>query len=199
DGAYVVTWYGRDSDGDWSIFVQAFDADGFLNGATVQLEALDNITGDDYLPQITAVGTDGAYVVTWSGEDSDGDWSIFVQAFNAYGSFNGDTVQLEALGKTNGDDESPQITAVGTDGAYVVTWYGDDSDGDTSIFVQAFNADGSVNGDTVQLEALGKTSGYDGYPQITAVGSDGAYVVTWYGADSDGDYSIFVQAFNADG
>ncbi|MDO6683793.1 cadherin repeat domain-containing protein, partial [Oceanobacter sp. 5_MG-2023] len=199
DGAYVVTWYGRDSDGDWSIFVQAFNAVGSLNGTTVQLEALDNITGDDYLPQITAVGTDGAYVVTWSGEDSDGDWSIFVQAFNAYGSFNGDTVQLEALGKTNGDDESPQITAVGTDGAYVVTWYGDDSDGDTSIFVQAFNADGSVNGDTVQLEALGKTSGYDGYPQITAVGSDGAYVVTWYGADSDGDYSIFVQAFNADG
>ncbi|MDP2614020.1 hypothetical protein Q8W27_17310, partial [Oceanobacter sp. 2_MG-2023] len=67
------------------------------------------------------------------------------------------------------------------------------------IFVQAFNAEGSVNGDTVQLEALGNTIGDDYAVQITAVGSAGAYVVTWVGTDSDGDESIFVQAFNADG
>ncbi|MDO6683800.1 cadherin domain-containing protein, partial [Oceanobacter sp. 5_MG-2023] len=194
DGDYVVTWYGA-SGGDWSIFVQAINADGSVNGTTVQLEEL----GHDRSPQITAVGTDGAYVVTWYGDDSDGDWSIFVQAFNANGSFNGDTVQLEAPGHTTGYDYLPQITAVGTDGAYVVTWFGEDSDGDFSIFVQAFDADGSLNGATVQLEALGKTSGYDEFPQITAVGTDGAYVVTWYGTDSDGDESIFVQAFNADG
>ncbi|MDO6805968.1 hypothetical protein Q4595_26160, partial [Wenyingzhuangia sp. 1_MG-2023] len=94
---------------------------------------------------------------TWYGEDSDGDYSIFVQAFNANGSFNGDTVQLEAPGNTTGDDYFPQVTAVGSAGAYVVTWFGADSGGDNSIFVQAFNAEGSVNGDTVQLEALGNT------------------------------------------
>ncbi|MDO6749480.1 hypothetical protein, partial [Gilvimarinus sp. 1_MG-2023] len=87
-------------------------------------------------------------------------------------------------------------TAVGTDGDYVVTWYGVDSNNDYSIFVQAFDADGSLNGATIQLETLG---GYDVDPQIAAVGSAGAYVVTWYGRDSDGDYSIFVQAFNANG
>ncbi|MDP2549478.1 cadherin repeat domain-containing protein, partial [Oceanobacter sp. 4_MG-2023] len=194
DGAYVVTWYGRNGDSSLAIFVQAFDADGFLNGATVQLGTLDDWY---WHPQITAVGSAGAYVVTWYGDDSDGDYSIFVQAFDANGSFNGDTVQLEAPGNTTSGDYWPQITAVGTDGAYVVTWYGRDSDGDFSIFVQAFNAEGSVNGDTVQLEALGYTTDYA--PQITAVGSAGAYVVTWVGTDSDGDESIFVQAFNADG
>ncbi|MDP2549454.1 cadherin repeat domain-containing protein, partial [Oceanobacter sp. 4_MG-2023] len=194
-GAYVVTWYGADSANDYSIFVQAFNADGSLNGTAVQLEALGNTTGHDFDPQITAVGSDGAYVVTWNGADSANDYSIFVQAFKADGSFNGDTVQLEAPGNTT----YPQITAVGTDGAYVVTWYGDDSDGDYSIFVQAFKADGSFNGDTVQLEVPGNTTADDWYPQITAVGTDGAYVVTWYGADSGGDDSIFVQAFDADG
>ncbi|MDP2549470.1 cadherin domain-containing protein, partial [Oceanobacter sp. 4_MG-2023] len=199
DGAYVVTWYGEDSDGDYSIFVQAINADGSFNGDTVQLEALGNTTGDDRSPQITAVGTDGAYVVTWYGRDSEGDKSIFVQAFNADGSFNSATVQLEAPGNTDGDDYVPQIAAVGSAGAYVVTWFGADSGGDNSIFVQAFNADGSFNGATVQLEAPGNTTGHDYAVQITAVGTDGDYVVTWYGKDSDGDYSIFVQAFNADG
>ncbi|MDO6749988.1 hypothetical protein, partial [Gilvimarinus sp. 1_MG-2023] len=79
----------------------------------------DNITGADRYPQITAVGTDGVYVVTWRGDDSDGDYSIFVQAFKADGSFNGDKVQLEALGNTTGRDYDPQIIAVGSDGAYV--------------------------------------------------------------------------------
>ncbi|OHC66263.1 MAG: hypothetical protein A2040_09215 [Rhodocyclales bacterium GWA2_65_19] len=89
---------------------------------------------------------------------------------------------------------------MGSGGAYVVTWYGRDSAGDDSIFVQKFNADGTTTGNVpVQLEAIGVTNGGDYRPQVTAVGSGGAYVVTWYGIDSGGDYSIFVQKFNADG
>ena len=45
--------------------------------------------------------------------------------------------------------------------------------------MQAFNADGTANGDTVQLEAPGVTNGYAYAPQITAVGTAGAYAVTW--------------------
>ncbi|MCS7488522.1 hypothetical protein UA24_19205, partial [Marinomonas sp. BSi20414] len=198
EGAYVVTWSGEDSDGDDSIFVQRFNANGTLNGNTVQLEALGNTTGSDIFPQITAVGSEGAYVVTWSGEDSDDD-SIFVQLFNANGTPNGNTVQLEAPGNAGGSDKDSQVIAVGNGGAYVVTWYGRDSDNDDSIFVQRFNADGTPNGDTVQLEALGNTTGSDRFPQITAVGSDGAFVVTWQGANDVSGDSIFVQLFNADG
>ncbi|MDO6804981.1 cadherin repeat domain-containing protein, partial [Wenyingzhuangia sp. 1_MG-2023] len=40
-----------------------------ISPATVQLEALGNTSNGDYAPQITAVGSDGAYVVAWYGED----------------------------------------------------------------------------------------------------------------------------------
>ena len=200
DGAFVVTWYGDDSEGDFSIFVQKFDASGAPTGDMVRLEAIGVTNQTDYAPQITAVGNEGAFAVTWFGQDSEGDLSIFVQKFNAIGTTTGTMVQLEAIGVTNGSDVVPQITTVGNDGAFVVTWYGDDSEGDFSIFVQKFNADGTTTGQTpVQLEAMGVSNGYDADPQITAVGSSGEFVVTWFGTDSAGDYSIFVQKFGANG
>ena len=109
--------------------------------------------------------------------------SIFVQKFNADGTVSGSAVMLEPTGVTNGYDSSPQISAVGSSGEYVVTWYGTDaaSGGDTSIFVQKFNANGTVSGSAVMLEATGVTNGYDSSPQISAVGSSGEYVVTWHG------------------
>ncbi len=205
-GAFVVTWYGYESAGDASIFVQMFNADGSTTGhPTVRLEAIGKTNGDDYEPQITAIGSNGEFVVTWWGEDNDGelgDGSIFVQKFNADGTTTGQTpVQLEAIGRTNGDDRSPQIAAVGTQGEFVVTWYGrDDILGDESIFVQKFNANGTTTGQTpVQLEAVGESQGDDYQPQIAAVGSQGEFAVTWHGQDSEGDLSVFVQKFTADG
>ncbi|WP_211329734.1 hypothetical protein, partial [Azonexus fungiphilus] len=180
-------------------FVQKFAADGTLSGSAVQLEAIGKTNGADLGPKVTAVGSSGEYVVTWFGIDSAGDNSIFVQKFAADGTLSGSAVQLEAIGSTTGVDQSPQVTAVGSSGEYVVTWYGIDSAGDYSIFVQKFAADGTLSGSAVQLEAIGKTNGADLGPQVTAVGSSGEYVVTWYGEDSAGDNSIFVQKFNADG
>ena len=198
-GEYVVCTEATDLGGDRSIFVQKFNADGTAAGLTVQLEAIAKIDGADNAPQITSVGTSGEYVVTFQGADSAGDNSIFVQKFNADGTVAGAMVQLEALGVTNSSDIAPQITAVGTSGEYVVTFQGADSAGDNSIFVQKFNSDGTVAGAMVQLEAIAKTNGADNAPQITSVGTSGEYVVTFQGADSAGDYSIFVQKFNSDG
>ncbi|MGB1091328.1 MAG: hypothetical protein ACPGYX_04330, partial [Oceanobacter sp.] len=197
-GAFVVTWQGQDSSGDESIFVQVFDENGALSGSTQKLEALNNSTGDDSNPQITAVGS-GAFIVTWSGVDTDGDSSIFVQLFDASGNLQGTTQQLEALKYTLGDDQSPQITAIGNQGAFAVTWYGGGRDGDDNVYVQRFAADGTPAGNTHKLEAAGNEQGNDLIPQIAAVGTDGAYIVTWCGIDSEGDSSIFIQAFNADG
>ena len=92
--------------------------------------------------------------------------SIFVQKFAADGSVSASAVVLEATGKTNGGDEIPQITAVGTAGEYVVSWQGDDSGGDTSIFVQKFHANGAaVSGGAVKLEATGKPTGKTAPPK----------------------------------
>ncbi|MEO9946840.1 cadherin repeat domain-containing protein, partial [Paraglaciecola sp.] len=196
DGAYVVIWSDRDSEGDNSIFVQLFTADGSISGDSLQLEAVGNTSGGDVLAQVSAVGSDGAYVVTWRGEDSEGDSSIFVQQFAVDGTLSGDSVQLEAVGNTTGSDSYPQVRAVGVDGAYVVTWSGEDSEGNTSIFVQQFAIDGSTDDDAVQLEATGNVYGS---PQVSTVGSDGAYVVTWSGGSGVDDSSIFVQRFAANG
>ncbi len=197
DGEYVVTYQGVDSDGDDSIFVQKFSSNGAIQGEQVKLEATDVTNKGDYAPQITAVGENGAYVVTYQGVDSDGDDSIFVQKFDSDGAIQGEQVQLEAPNGIYGDAH-PQITAL-HDGAYVVTYTGEDSDGDTSIFIQKFNSDGAIQGEQVQLEATGVTNRSDLAPQVTAVGENGAYVVTFYGKDSNGDNSVFVQKFNSDG
>ena len=73
----------------------------------------------------------------------------------------------------------------------MVTYQGGGSGGYPSIFVQKFSSDGTIQGDQVKLEG---TFGFDSAPQITAVGENGEYVVTFYGTDSDGDSSIFVQS-----
>ena len=110
-----------------------------------------------------------------------------MQKFNADGTVSGSAVMLEATGVTNGYDYYPQISAVGSSGEYVVTWQGTDAAAaaTTSIFVQKFNANGTVSGSAVMLEPTGVTNGYDSSPQISAVGSGGEYVVTWQGIDSE--------------
>jgi hypothetical protein len=200
EGAYAVTWYGTNDDSGYSVFVQLFDADGETVGEVTQLDGTSVTSKNDYAPQITAVGSEGAYAVTWYGGNDDSGYSIFVQLFNAAGEKVGEVTQLDGASDTSKDDYSPQITAVGSEGAYVVTWYGsNDDDNDYSIFVQLFDATGEKVGEATQLDGASSTSGSDDSPQITAVGSDGAYAVTWYGVNDDGDGSIFVQLFNADG
>ena len=202
-GDFVVTWSGVDSAGDTSIFVQTFHANGNINGNAVQLEAIGKTDGADLTPEIAAVGTDGEFVVTWSGVDSGGDASIFVQKFHANGMISANSaVQLEAISRTNGADLTPQVMAVGSAGEYVVTWSGVDSSagGDSSIFVQKFHANGTIIANSlVQLEATGKMNGIDIAPQVLNLGSDGEYVVLWQGSDTGNDASIFVRKFSANG
>src|SRR5690606_34049481 len=138
-------------------------------------------TGYDYAPQITALGNDGAFAVTWFGQDAGGDIRILVQRFDSSGTAVGTPLLPEPDGVTNGHDYYPQLTALGSDGAFAVTWYGYDAGGDTSIFVQRFDSSGTAVGTPLLLEPDGVTNGADLYPQLTALGSDGAFAVTWFG------------------
>ena len=67
---------------------------------------------------------------------------------------------------------APQVTAVGENGEYVVTFYGEDSDGDDSVFVQKFNSDGTIFIETdtpaITLDAISN----DDYINATEAGSD---------------------------
>ncbi|MDD2448359.1 MAG: hypothetical protein PHS42_00910 [Sulfurimonas sp.] len=197
NGEFAVTFRGKDNAEKDFIYVQKFNADGTTNSNDmVQLEALNASEAYNYDPQITALAN-GEFVVTFYGIDSEEDNSIFVQKFNAAGEVIGDMTQLEALGVTDKNDDSPQITAL-SNGEFVVTFKGVDSNHKSFIFVQKFSADATVIGSMVQLGAIGATDNDNNNPQIAAL-ANGEFVVTFDGKGNDNYNSIFVQKFNASG
>ncbi len=205
NGGYVVTWSGynySNSNYNSSTYVQQFDANGARVGSIVALDGASNSNfGSDYTYPYVAALTGGGYAITWmeytNTNDSD-DYTVFVQQFSAGGSKVGATVQLDAShnNTSNNYDELPRITALG-DGGYVVTWMSLGSS-NWDVNVQKFDASGGLVGGIVQLQA--SSGATDLYPQVTAVGTNGEYMVTWYGyASGISGYHLFVQKFNADG
>ncbi|MDU4241411.1 MAG: cadherin repeat domain-containing protein, partial [Bifidobacterium longum] len=205
NGGYVVTWSGynySNSNYNSSTYVQQFDANGARVGSIVALDGASNSNfGSDYTYPYVAALTGGGYAITWMEyTDTNGsdDYTVFVQQFSAGGSKVGATVQLDAShnNTSNNYDELPRITALG-DGGYVVTWMSLGSS-NWDVNVQKFDASGGLVGGVVQLQA--SSGATDLYPQVTAVGTNGEYMVTWYGyASGISGYHLFVQKFNADG
>ena len=205
NGGYVVTWSGNNysnSNYNSSTYVQQFDATGARVGSIVELDNASNGNfGNNYTYPFVAALADGGYAITWmeyaytNGSD---DYTVFVQQFSAGGSKVGAAVQLDAShnNTSNNYDELPRITTLG-DGGYVVTWMSLGSS-NWDVYVQKFDASGGLVGGVVQLQA--SSGATDLYPQVTAVGTDGEYMVTWYGyASGISGYHLFVQKFNADG
>ncbi|WP_420255033.1 cadherin domain-containing protein [Leclercia adecarboxylata] len=207
NGGYVVTWSGYNYSGsnyNNSTYVQQFDATGSRVGGIVVLDGSSNANnGGSYTYPYVAALADGGYAITWMEYDNTNgyyNYKVYVQQFSAGGSKVGATVQLDAPhnSTSNDRDQFPRITALG-DGGYAVTWMSIGSS-NWDIYVQKFNASGVAVGDMVRLEASGGAS--DLYPQVTAVGADGEYMVTWYGyspGSGISGYHLYVQKFNADG
>ena len=198
----MVVWEVLNTASNSGIFLQQFNADGTIIGYNrVRLDASDNSTGFDIAPQIAAVGSTGQYAVTWIGEDSGGDFSIYVQQFNASGTTVGfSPVKLEPTGITDRLDIYSQITALGSDGDYAVAWYGQDSASLSNVYVQRFNASGTTQGALIKIDSPLATMTFEENTQIVSVGSEGAFVVVWQGvAPNSSTNLIGVQQFNSDG
>ncbi|MFZ9166282.1 MAG: hypothetical protein ACO22N_09515, partial [Ilumatobacteraceae bacterium] len=207
-GGYVVSWSGYDGN-DNTIYVQKFNADGTTSTGRQTITETGS-TSDEEAPRVAEVGAVGEFVVVYQGEDwvSNGprDYSIYVQRFTAAGAKQGSAIKLEgdnqaASGTTADDDDvTPQVTALGTTGEFVVTWAGEASDGIHDIYVTKFNADGSQQ-PRVKLSSDAAAGLNDAQPQVAAVGTAGEFVVTWSGQDggTPSDYSIYVQKFDASG
>ncbi|MEH6631034.1 MAG: type I secretion C-terminal target domain-containing protein [Halopseudomonas aestusnigri] len=146
-------------------------------------------------PSVTGLA-DGGWAVTWESWGQDGsDWGIYCQAYNADGSVQGGEFRINT--ETDDTQSDPSVTGL-ADGGWVVTWHSDGQDGSSSgIYGQAYNADGSVQGEEFCIN----TETYSSQILSSVTGlADGGWVVTWQSSNQDGSGSgIYGQAYNADG
>ncbi|MFG5384454.1 tandem-95 repeat protein, partial [Yoonia sp. R2-816] len=150
NGHFVVTWESHDGqhgDTDWAIKARIFDA----NGAEIVSEFLVNefTNNGQHDPSVTAFAN-GNFVVTWQSYDGlQGDASSAIKAriFDA----NGVEIVSEFLVNefTDGNQNTPSVTAL-ANGGFVVTWESlDGQQGDTSdyaIKARIFDANGVAQG-----------------------------------------------------
>ncbi len=197
NGEFAVTWY-SDSNIERSVFVQQFDSDANVVGDAVLLEG--GLDDGDFSPQIRAVGSNGDYVVAWSGMEAQNDTRIFVQKFNAEGSkVQQLALQLDGVTNSSGINSNPVIASLADNGEFVIVWQGDNADGKSAVFVQRFDENGATAGESVALNTQATTDLYAQNPVVSALGSQGDFVVVWQDQSFEGGSSIFVQKFNADG
>ncbi|MGV3551806.1 Ig-like domain-containing protein [Rhizobium sp.] len=140
--------------------------------------------------QIVAL-PDGGWVVTWeSYGQRDHAWGIFQQVYDADGLPVGDETKVHT---TETDSlYAPQI-AVLDDGGWVVIWSNFNND---RIYAQAFNPDGTMRGDEIDVDA---NIHNPLSMRVTAI-ANGGWVVSWESLDRDGDGSgIHQQAYDDDG
>ncbi|MES9963595.1 MAG: Ig-like domain-containing protein, partial [Candidatus Sedimenticola sp. 20ELBAFRAG] len=206
DGSFAVVWTSLETDNaDRSVFVQRFNSNGNAVGEPDKLEAPAVTDLDDATPTITGLNGDGSFVVSWSGKTVDAGGtnnytSVFVQKFNANGGPDGPPHQLDGIDGPDAQapDTQPQITTVGTDGSYAVTW----SVGYSACFVQLFDADNNPKGPQTEMDLDLNGPANNGKPVIDALGDSGGYVVAWneHGTGGNG-YTTYAaaQRFDADG
>jgi hypothetical protein len=205
DGNFVVTWMGTNVSGSnqaVSIYVQQLEVDGTLVGKTAKLDGL--IAGDyvDQQQAVTAIGTQGKYVVAWAGLDSttsSTDYNIYVQQFNADGTTSGSVVELEPTDRADGRHGSPKVIGF-ADGSFVVGWAGSSGTGG-SVYIQRFGANGVAVGGIEKLDGFSGADYAEGQVTFAEVGAEGKYVLAWGGANNlaGSETSIYLQIFNADG
>jgi hypothetical protein len=178
----------------------------------VKLEGIGATTKEESSPKITLL-PNGEFVVGFSGIDADGtDASFYVQKFTSAGVVSGSMVKLESPATTVGTDAQLDIQTIGSTGAYIATWTGNNGTGSASntnaIYVQKFNADGTKNGAVTTINRAYTTQ----MPKVVAF-DNGDYAVAWIDGKSESitytgysgtktvtsSNSIYLTRFSSDG
>lgn len=202
-GNFVVVWKSMGSSGSdtdlTSIQAQRFDPDGLPRGGQFQVNTA--TTGRQQGPAV-AVASGGGFVVVWlSGHlASDGN-DIWGRVFASNGASIGGEFLVNTY--TTGDQSGPAV-ATNAEGAFVVVWTSEGSDGSdhsgSSIQGRLFGADGTPASAQAQVNTyvVGRQVG----PSVAA-NAEGAFVVVWTSEDSggsDGDsYSIQGRFYASNG
>ena len=189
-GGFVITWMSNGQDGNgYGIYAQQYNATGAPVGAEFQVNTF--TSGGQRVPSITALA-DGGFVITWMADQQDsGTAGVYGQRYDAAGAAVGGEFQVNTY--STDTQGYPSVTAL-SDGGFVVVWqsYGQDGSG-YGIYGQRFDASGEPAGDEYLINSF--VAGNQISVAVTAL-DNGAFVVTWYSADHDGNRGgIFGQQF----
>ncbi|RXI43519.1 hypothetical protein CRU99_07140, partial [Malaciobacter mytili] len=198
DGSYVITWSGKDSQGDNSVFVQKFDAKGVKLTDPVMLEGRTDTVSPinqrvDGLQNVIEYGNNGEFIVTYKGYNEAAKHAIFIQKFNSDGTKNADQIEISD-NILNGS--KPKIAEIGNDGSFVLVYLSSKGSMDTAITVQKYNANGTKDGEVVILDKNGPK---ETNPEMLVL-PDGSFVIAWATtANTQSLRNLYMQKFNSDG
>ncbi len=135
DGSWIVTWVSKLQDGDQhGIYQQRYDSSGNALWASDQRVNMTTIDSQDR-PKVTVLA-DGGWVVTWESDDLSQS-GVFQRHFDRNGQASPTEVLVNA---TEAFGQSDATVAALPDGGWVVTWTGEDADGNENIYQQRFVA-----------------------------------------------------------
>jgi len=144
NGDFVVTWSGKDQDGDlYGIFGQRFAGSGDRIGAEFQVNT---VVFNNQRDSDVAVADDGSFVVVWEGWYQEGqDFEVYGRLFDAQGRPRGDEFRINE--HTASYQKDPTV-AMSADGGFVVAWmsFGQGGDGNM-VHARRFDARGRALGD----------------------------------------------------
>ncbi|NLW82442.1 MAG: hypothetical protein GXY42_12350, partial [Desulfovibrionales bacterium] len=189
DGGHVIVWSDR-----WTqkIYAQHFAPDGSAVGGEKLISAY---TKDSFSHSAIAALENGGYVIAWSSSERDDEgFGVYVQRFEADGSYVGPEQRINAIITSN--QEFPAIAAL-NDGGYIITWQSLNTDGRHDIYSQRFSSGGVTIGEVARINTI--TTPLQSETAVTAL-SDGGYVITWQNFDTNTlDNDIYARRFAANG
>lgn len=194
NGNALIVWESADQDGDgYGIYGQFRDAIGAASGT----EFLINTTtsGDQRMADV-AMDDAGNAIVVWMDASTDGDaWGIFAQRYTATGTTSGSEFQVNVT--TAGVQRQPAV-AMNDNGAFVIAWEGDGTDGDgMGIVARTYDNTGTATNSEILVND--STAGYQGYPDVS-IDASGNFALTWQSQSYDGSGNgVFAKSFSASG
>lgn len=186
-GGWIQAWTSPDNlDGDDDIFTQVFDANGIALGAATSL--FPTRYGDERTPDVTQL-EDGRLLMVY-----DSGSVINLAICSAGGQITGVPLTVSDPNETTyRNPDSPRVHLL-DGGGWAVMWTAQNSSLTTSyVLVQAYHADGSRNGGTIEVAS---NSGWiAAMPSIVAMDGGGFAVVGFLGQNSQ----IVQRVYKPDG
>ena len=147
--------------------------------------------GDQFESAGASSPSNGNSVIVWTDSFSATDHDIHAQLYRSNGTRLG--TELVVAGSSL-DDRDPAV-AMGRDGSFVVTWTQTQTNGDTNVLAQRFNASGVRQGGVVPV-GVGTFKEHD--PSV-AEDNAGNFVVAYTRDTNNNNPDVFAKRYNASG